>query len=310
MNLPSAQILLEAADSGRTLTPTERGRYAQGACGPTSNSRSDPTTGPPGGAVTGFDAGFDAAKAEEQALAVQDEIIALRRARGERTVGYKIGFTNRTIWPVYGVHQPIWGPVWNTSLHRLAGAHVDINLAALAEPRLEPEIVIGLRHSPPPDADARTPQSLRRLIDCVEWVAPGVEIVHSIWPGWQFNAPQAIAAQGLHGALHVGPAIPIAQLGDAPATALSSLTLHLFLDGAELAKGVGANVLDGPLQALGHLVAGLAQRGARIPAGSVVTTGTLTDAQPLVPGQRWSTRIEGAPLSGLTLAVAQPGPGR
>ena len=47
-------------------------------------------------------------EAEAQALAVQDEIIALRRARGERTVGYKIGFTNRTIWPVYGVHQPIW----------------------------------------------------------------------------------------------------------------------------------------------------------------------------------------------------------
>jgi 2-oxo-3-hexenedioate decarboxylase len=310
MDLPSAQTLLEAADAGRTLTPTERGRDAQGACGPTFNSRSDPTTGPPGGAVTGFNAGFDAAESEAQALAVQDEIIALRRARGERTVGYKIGFTNRTIWPLYGVHQPIWGPVWNTSLHRLAGAHVDITLAALAEPRLEPEIVIGLRHSPPPDANARTPQSLRRLIDCVEWVAPGFEIVHSIWPGWQFNAPQAIAAQGLHGALYVGPAIPIAQLGDAPATALSSLTLHLFLDGAELAKGVGANVLDGPLQALGHLVAGLAQRGARIPAGSVVTTGTLTDAQPLVPGQRWSTRIEGAPLSGLTLDVAQPGPGR
>ena len=179
MNLPSAQILLEAADAGRTLTPTERGRYAQGACGPTSNSRSDPTTGPPGGNVMGFDAGFDAAEAEAQALAVQDEIIALRRARGERTVGYKIGFTNRTIWPVYGVHQPIWGPVWNTSLHRLAGTHVDINLAALAEPRLEPEIVIGLRHSPPPDADARTLQSLRRLIDCVEWVAPGFEIVRT-----------------------------------------------------------------------------------------------------------------------------------
>ena len=64
MNLPSAQTLLEAADAGRTLTPTERGRDAQGACGPTSSSRSDPTTGPPGGAVTGFNAGFDAAESE------------------------------------------------------------------------------------------------------------------------------------------------------------------------------------------------------------------------------------------------------
>jgi 2-oxo-3-hexenedioate decarboxylase len=66
---------------------------------------------------------------------------------------------------------------------------------------------------------------------------------------------------------------------------------------------VGANVLDGPLQALGHLVAGLAERGERMPAGSVVTTGTLTDAQILAPGQHWQTRISGAPLAGLSLAT-------
>ena len=33
----------------------------------------------------------------------------LRIARGERPLGYKIGFTNRGIWDRYGVHAPIWG---------------------------------------------------------------------------------------------------------------------------------------------------------------------------------------------------------
>jgi 2-oxo-3-hexenedioate decarboxylase len=39
-------------------------------------------------------------------------------------------------------------------------------------------------------------------------------------------------------------------------------------------------------------------------AGDVITTGTLTDAQPLAPRQRWQTRLEGVPLPGLSLSVS------
>lgn len=267
MTLPDARTLLEAADAGRSL----------------------PAAPSPSGADVG------------QALAVQRAIAALRRARGEREAGWKIGFTNRSIWPRYGVHGPIRGPVWDTTLHLLERAEADLPLAALAEPRLEPEVVFGLRHAPPPDADASTPARTRALLDCVGWVAHGVEVVTSVWPGWRFDAAQAVAAQALHGGLWVGPRVPLAAFGDDPAGALAALRVALFLDDAPVAEGVGADVLDGPVQALGHLVAALAGEGGRIAAGAVVTTGTLTDAQPLSRGQRWSTRIDGAPLAGLAL---------
>ena len=45
------------------------------------------------------------------AYKVAARIIERRMARGERPVGWKIGFTNRTIWDEYGVHAPIWGPI-------------------------------------------------------------------------------------------------------------------------------------------------------------------------------------------------------
>jgi 2-oxo-3-hexenedioate decarboxylase len=38
-------------------------------------------------------------------------------------------------------------------------------------------------------------------------------------------------------------------------------------------------------------------------AGEVVTTGTLTDALPIAPGQRWRARLDGLPLPGIELAV-------
>jgi 2-oxo-3-hexenedioate decarboxylase len=271
MDLPSPATLLETADAGRSLPPA-----------------------PPGGADP---SDIDAA------LRTQAAIGALRRARGERPVGWKIGFTNRSIWPLYGVHQPIWGPVWDTTLRLLDGVDAQVSIGRLAEPRLEPEIVLGLKASPPPSADARDADALGALLDCIDWAAHGFEVVHSIWPGWKFGAAQGIAAQALHGLLVVGPRVPLAALGADPAGALAGLRVALSRDGAAVAQGAGANVLDGPVQALGHLVAGLAARGERIAAGSVVTTGTLTDAQPLAAGQVWRTAIDGVPLPGLALRV-------
>jgi len=289
MNLPDANVLLTAADAGRPLMAADL---------PAPDDKPPPRPDDPSAR----------AARREQALDRQAEVVALRQARGERPVGYKIGFTNRGIWPLYGVDEPLWGRIWNTTLRRLEGSGARIDLQRLAEPRLEPEIVFGLGASPEP-LEPSDPNDWRALIACIDWVAPGFEIVHSIWPGWRFDGAQAIAAQGLHGALLVGPARPLADLGPDPAGRLSSLRLQLMLDDKAIASGVGADVLGGPVQALAHLVAGLARRGERLAAGSVVTTGTLTDAQPLHPGQRWSTRIEGAPLDGLTLAVDERGSG-
>src|SRR6185437_11384235 len=64
-----------------------------------------------------------------------------RLARGERLVGRKIGFTNRGIWDVYGVHAPIWGYVYDRTLHEMAAP---ARAADYMEPRIEPEIVFGL----------------------------------------------------------------------------------------------------------------------------------------------------------------------
>jgi 2-oxo-3-hexenedioate decarboxylase len=38
-------------------------------------------------------------------------------------------------------------------------------------------------------------------------------------------------------------------------------------------------------------------------AGTVVTTGTLTDALPVASGQHWSTRLDGLRLPGIDLAL-------
>jgi len=227
-----------------------------------------------------------------QAYRVTAELRRLREARGEQVVGRKIGFTNRTIWEEYAVYAPMWGYVYDRTIHRLADMKDGVALAALSEPRLEPEVMFRFASPPSPDMDEAA------LLDCIEWVCHGFEIVQSIFPAWKFAAADTVAAYGLHGALFVGKTHPVAGRRDYWLKHLSIFEIDLMQDDRVADHGRAANVLDGPLTALRHLVALLAadRNNPPVAAGEIVTTGTLTRALPIAAGQSWSTRPTGIDL--------------
>src|SRR5262249_52528645 len=92
-------------------------------------------------------------------------------AMGSTSVGRKIGFSNRRIWEEYGVHAPMWGYVYDRTMQDLA---VPLPLAPYAEPKIEPEIMLGFVAAPSPGMDDAA------LLSCIGWVAHGFEIVQSI----------------------------------------------------------------------------------------------------------------------------------
>jgi 2-oxo-3-hexenedioate decarboxylase len=238
----------------------------------------------------------DAAFAMSAAFAVADALRTLRIARGEKPVGYKIGFTNRSIWQRYGVHQPIWGPVWDSTATLLDSATARLPLRGLSQPRLEPEVVFGFARAP------RAGMSLAALQGCLDWVAHGFEIVHTHFEGWRFTAADTVADFALHGRLIVGPRVPV-QGWATLAEDLAALQVELLCDGKPVDRGQGTVVLDGPLNALRLWIDAMAEHtpGWPVRAGDYVTTGTITDAWPLLPGQRWSTTLSDARLTPLTL---------
>src|SRR5690349_15234212 len=77
----------------------------------------------------------------DDAYRVTAAVRRMRETRGEMPVGRKIGFTNRTIWAEYNVHAPIWGHVYDRTVHDLAQIGERFSLADLVEPRIEPEII-------------------------------------------------------------------------------------------------------------------------------------------------------------------------
>ena len=248
------------------------------------------------GGLTTLPSAQDASFTVRAAFEVADTLRGLRIARGEKPVGYKIGFTNRGIWERYGVHQPIWGPVWNTTAALLDGASTTVSLRGLSQPRLEPEVVFGFAHVP------RAGMSLVELLGCLDWVAHGFEFVHTHFDGWRFTAADTVADFALHGRLCVGPRVPTRGWA-ALADDLAALQVELLCDGRIVDRGQGAIVLDGPLNALRLWIDAMAQHTPDWPVrpGDFVTTGTITDAWPLLPGQTWSTTLSDARLSPLTL---------
>jgi 2-keto-4-pentenoate hydratase len=230
--------------------------------------------------------------------AIAGEIHARRLARGERPVGRKIGFTNRTIWAEYGVSAPIWSHVYDSTVHHVPDGGARLAIGHLLQPRIEPEIQLHFARTPITRDEAA-------ILDCIDWIAHGFEIIQSPYPDWKFARVDTIAAFGLHGALVVGRPVAVREIDDCAAK-LRRFTVALSREGKQEATGGGANVLDTPLLAFAYLAETLGKqaRFAPVQAGEIVTTGTLTAPRSVSPGETWTTRLDGIDLPGLSITFA------
>ena len=235
--------------------------------------------------------GFDVGVAYRVAAALH----AIRTGEGNVAVGRKIGFTNAAVQRLYGVPEPIWGTVYEQTLIRLDAKGINtFSIAHMPKPpRIEPEIAMHFRESPPVDGD------LSAILACIDWIAHGFEIVQSHYADWKFAAPDTVADNGLHGALLIGEPQPVDKLGSNVMDALSTFSLVLSCDGQARDSGTGANVLGHPLNAIAHLMRVLADQGDAIRPGETITTGTVTAALPIAAGETWKTDISGIALPGI-----------
>ena len=168
--------------------------------------------------ITAQTNGFDV----PSAYAVADLVHAMRLAEGARVVGRKIGFTNPAMWPQYGVSDPVWAHLYDTTVTYLpdtSNTPAICSLRGFVQPKIEPEIIFHFHSAPPPGGD------ITAVLACIDWVAHGFEMVQSHYPGWKFQAPDAIADWGMHGALLVGKRQAVDTLGADLQEALAAFTL-------------------------------------------------------------------------------------
>ncbi len=236
---------------------------------------------------------FDVTSAYEVARLVHQA----RLGEGYVSVGRKIGFTNPILWDVYGVREPIWAYVYDATVATLSGNHTQCDLRGLAEPKIEPEIVIHFQSAPPVSDD------LPAISKSIDWIAHGIEIVQSHFPRWEFQAADTVADSALHGKLLVGEPISVADIEGDLMKVLEDFSVTLSCNGEAKEVGRGTNVLGSPLAAIAHLNSVLATqpKAISLQGNELVTTGTLTSALSIQAGETWATALEGIPLPGISV---------
>jgi 2-keto-4-pentenoate hydratase len=230
----------------------------------------------------------------EAGYAAARALHAHRLAAGWRPLGRKIGFTNRGLWERYGVHEPMWGTVYDRTLQWAENGKAMVPLTGLVQPRIEPEICFKLKAAPP---STRDPQA---LLGAIEWIAHAVEIVQCHHPEWKVTIADCTADNGLHGRLIVGTPVPVEKIAGL-AAALPFLKVTLRKGSEVKDQGLGSNVLGSPLLALSFLIEILGKQNEKLSPGEIITTGTLTDAHPVAPGETWSTDFHGFAARGVEI---------
>lgn len=241
------------------------------------------------------DIGFDLASA----YAVEAELARERRASGHRTIGRKVGFANKAMWRILKLDTLVWAHMYDDTVRDARDGRASLSLAGRISPRIEPEIVFGLKTSMPSNGgDATT------ALAAVDWIAVGFEVNDCIFPDWQFQPADFVAAYGLHTALVVGERrlVTLEAIG-ALADQLPRFAIRLSRNGELVEEGSGKNALRSPALCLAELAAAVSRPPTAEPleAGEIVSTGTLTTPRPIAAGETWTVSVNGLDLPDLTL---------
>jgi 2-keto-4-pentenoate hydratase len=227
----------------------------------------------------------------DDAYAIQALVTDARTARGERRVGWKLGYTSLAMREQMGVDAPNFGPLTDAML-------VDDGAAvppSMTQPRVEPEVALRFAEAVAPGADRTS------VLAAVATAHACLEVVDSVWTGYRFTLEDNTADGSSAAGVVIGPELPLDRIADVEVT--------LLVDGTPVGTGQGSDASGHPADGVVWLVEQLAARGDHLRPGDVVITGGLTRAHELVPGSTVSATFDvgshGTPVLPVTVAVTR-----
>lgn len=220
---------------------------------------------------------------ESQAYAVQDALHALLEPVLGPVSGHKIGCTTPVMQAFLGIPNPCAGGVFASTVHRsparLAHAHY-------LHVGVECEMVVKLGRDLPPSSAPHTRES---VADAVAEVMAGMEIVDDRYVDYKsLDTPTLIADDFFDAGCVLG-----APLRDWRALDLAVLSGVTSINGTQVGRGRGADVMGHPFEALAWLANNLSRRGRGLKAGEFVFTGSVVETKWVNRGDRVVMEIDG-----------------
>lgn len=224
----------------------------------------------------------------EAAYAVQG---ALAARIGKPSNGWKIGCTSAMAQRISRVDEPFFGRMF---AHTTAASPARLSARGFHNPIVEPEIAFRMERDLPASG---APWDADAVADAVAAMFPAIELVDSRYArGWKIDIRETVADNGVHAFFVMGE-----ECADWRAVDRAAAPLSVVVNGVATARGLGANALGDPMNALVWLANGLARRGLSLTAGSLVTTGNICD-DPLRPEAGDVFAADFGPLGGVEIA--------
>lgn len=235
---------------------------------------------PPFGTGLGADEGYE----------VQQELVKLLLADGDRIVGHKVGLTSKPMQRLIGMDSPDYGPVLASTVYP-SGAEVPVS--RFIQPKIEAEVAFVL------GAPLRGPGvSVLDAARAVAGVAAAVEIVDSRIEDWRIGLADTIADLASNGAVATsGRLVPLSDMDP------KMVGMILTRNGSIVDTGAGAAALGDPLLVVSWLANTLGAVGVTLEPGHLIMTGALHAAVPMTAGDVF--RADFDTLGAVTVRVVE-----
>ncbi|RYF64796.1 MAG: hydratase, partial [Comamonadaceae bacterium] len=228
------------------------------------------------------------------AYRVQDAYVAqLARQRTTDVCGYKIALTTPAMREMVGYDDSIAGCLLRD---RVIASGAQIVAAGYGRLILEFEIAFRIADDLPSSA---VPWSRVSIFNHVACAFPALEIVDDRGADYR-TLRQSILTLAADNAWNAGLVLGAPVRGLTP-DALEQVEGVAWLDGKEVGRGTGRDVMGHPLDALAWLANHLQTRGRSLRKGDLVTTGSLVKSQ--FPEAGCSVRFELGALGSVRLQI-------
>jgi 2-oxo-3-hexenedioate decarboxylase/2-keto-4-pentenoate hydratase len=220
---------------------------------------------------------------EAGGYAVQQELHGiLSSAALGPVVGHKIGCTTKVMQEFLHISNPCAGGVFERQVYR---SPARLRHADWVRPGVECEMVVRLATDLPAQQAPFTRDSVAHAVAAV---MAGMEIVDDRYVDYKtLDTPTLIADDFFDAGCVLG-----APVTDWRALDLARLTGTTRINGVEVGRGRGSDVMGHPFEALAWLANSLAGRGRSLRANEFVFTGSVVETKWLNPGDQVVMTIE------------------
>jgi 2-keto-4-pentenoate hydratase len=220
---------------------------------------------------------------EADGYRIQEALHKLLAADFGALMGYKIGCTSAVMQRYLGIPHPCGGGVFARGVH---DSGVSLPAADFVRVGVECEIAVRLAHDLKP---SQAPFTADAVAQAVEAYLPAIEVVDDRYADWQtIGAPTLVADDFFAAGCVLGK--PVARSASPD---LLDIVGRAEINGVEVGRGTGADVLGHPHHALAWLANHLAAGGNALRAGQIVLTGSLVKTVWLKAGDRVTMDLSG-----------------